>query len=456
MAVANDPLQELLKHAPPASATALAYAPALVDPTAPTFRLGQTGRQPSFNRLSRRGLVAKGGIPVEHFDGIDLMDPAADAPPAAPDRAPAAAAACPSSDSLPLPGGGLKMQSSYYRFTRHAQSAKFAIIPPLDGARQTIAPIAAGKTAWMRSLHDLNAARWRELGYDPADGTSKPDAAVDPVWSGLPVILDHVSGAEDDESELSPRLSELAGRCASPQLVAALRGRSVSGGDDVDVFRLIVELQRLAKQCEHGGLTHDFRHVRHVIDRVREEYKLAVSTNAATMSTRPLADASEEESAQIDAEERDAIREAEARQQERLPLLQQEWCDERKRRQFAQPSPALLAMRRTAQRMIADDRSMIQRQIAAKEAEEAQAATERMAEGYEAALNVLKAQFEAEIAAIRNEFDEKRAALKRQGGQTKPVVRANAMRPPDPKRLWKMGREALILRPGAVVGKTGV
>jgi hypothetical protein len=329
------------------------------------------GRQPSFTHLSDRCLIAKGGIQVPRFKPISL-DSASD------------------SGTGESRRNRLGVQSPYYRLQRHAQSAAFDFSPAAATPSGSIVPFAEGRKAWMRSLRGLHAARWREMGYDPDEEQPREG-----VRAALPVILD---GSEDEDDDLSPQLRRLLGRCPNPVVALVLSEGSMAGCDRRDAHHVVLELQRLLRRCTDPD---DADLVQAALDTVRAEWP----SGAAMAPPRPFFD--------ITDGERSALAAAERRFHEGIRRLQQNWTGARG------PSAALIAMRRTAERMMAGHPdSMIARQIAAKEAEE-------LADGYRTSLEALRSQYEAEKQAIRRAFRETRA---------NPARRRTTRSPADPIR----------------------
>jgi hypothetical protein len=311
-----------------------------------------------------------------------------------------------------------------------------------DGPRPTIAPIAAGRTEWVRSLGDVNAERWKELGYEP-DGPPGGKSPA-PVWARMPVIFDVGAGdgdradPPDGAQQQSPRLERLLGRSPNPFVVRVLGGGSMEGSGEVDVFRAIVELQRLLRLSSMRGYADEMTAVRRGIDTVRAEHRRRLADEEAPDPS--------EAGYEDDPEGQQALAEVDQRFRDQALEVEDEWTSERKVAQLTAPSLALLAMKRTAQRMMAanksNDQSMIARQIAEREAEESIAAGEKLAEGYQAALAQLRKQWEAERAAIRarGQTGRRKDAY---GGQSQ----AKGRRVPTGGSHIKLGRDKMILRP---------
>jgi hypothetical protein len=295
MALTLDPLRDLLDDNPPPSELPLRES---------SLDMKSIGRQPSFAHLSEDCLIAKGGIPVASFKPLDL-----------------------DCDTR------LSIQSSYYRLLRHAQSAPINISATSAAPSGSIVPFAAGRSAWVRSLQDLHAARWREIGYDP------------------------------DEEPVGRRL---LGSCPDPMVALVLGGGSIAGCGSREASRVVLELRRLRDQCTDPD---DVRVIQAALDTVRAESRSGLATTWAD-------------------DERAALAAAERRFHKGIRQLQQNWTNIRK------PSEALLAMRGTAERMMTEGTDSI---IAAKKAEEIEegyrAALEALRSRYEAEKEAVRTAF---------------------------------------------------------------
>jgi hypothetical protein len=251
----------------------------------------------------------------------------------------------------------------------------------------------------------------------------------------MPVILDatpnqddHQSDEEDDASvgegepaaeasrpkdpeELSPMLKALLGRAPDPLVELMLRGGSSVGCDDGEVFRVVVALQHLMKTCASKGHTGDAEAVQSALDTIRAEHRTRNGNQETCVSHLGRDKIWAEKLGEIDGEERLALSQADDKFRLHAAELEAEWTNERRPAQYAKPSAALVAMRRTAQRMAAanKDLSVISKQIAGREAEESRAA--KLSEGYRAALAQLRGEQEAGKVATRRRFHGMRAVL---------------------------------------------
>jgi hypothetical protein len=226
-------------------------------------------------------------------------------------------------------------------------------------------------------------------------------------------------------------------RSSDPLVVHVLGSGSTEGKSEVEVFCAVVELQRLQRLYCTRGYAAGVKAVRRGLDALRAEHRKRIVEEQAS-------DAGED-----DPEEVAALAEADERFRGQALEVEDEWTSEEKVALLNQPSPALLAMKRAAQRMMAanrsNDQSMIARQIAEREAEERLAAGERLAEGYQAALAQLRIQWEAERAVIRAKTH---TARKKDTHPGHPQARAR--RPPTHATAVshvKLVRDKVILKP---------
>jgi hypothetical protein len=364
----------------------------------PTLRLLPIGRQPSFNRLSEAQLITKSGVTISQYEAVCSTDESSDDSPETASHRPLPTKAATSMivsvpASVPI---GLRVQSSYYRFMKPSNATAPSLPLLADpGPPPRIVPIAEGKSAWMSSLRDLIASRWRELGYDPVDPDGKP------VWAGLPVVTDTLIEADEDLRDDDGVIKLLIDDNKNPNVRLALQGGSLAGCDEENFQRTMVELQRIHKECLERGSPGDAARVRNVIDNVKAERR------------------KEDRGSVLAMEESAALEECHARFHAEFARVEGEWANERKQAAFRKPSAALLAMRKAAERLIAaktyDQESGLARQIAEREAEEKRMADEKSAEAKDVELAALKAEYEAARGAILTDFERRRRAKRKLG-----------------------------------------
>jgi hypothetical protein len=121
--------------------------------------------------------------------------------------------------------------------------------------------------------------------------------------------------------------------------------------------------------------------------------------------------------AALKADRKLAMEAADAKFAEDAALLEAEWAGDRRLAAYNKPSPALLALRTTAQRTLAacrfDDAAQIAARIAEREAEESEEASHRMAEDFKGALTRLRAAADAEKEAVARQAEDRIVALER-------------------------------------------
>jgi hypothetical protein len=109
-----------------------------------------------------------------------------------------------------------------------------------------------------------------------------------------------------------------------------------------------------------------------------------------------------------------ALEKCEERFTQELNRVQTEWAGERRQMPFHRPSLALVAMRKTAEKLAAtqsfDPEGSLAKQLAEREMAEARLAQKRIAQTKEAEITEIRAQRDAARAEIIADFERRRKA----------------------------------------------
>jgi hypothetical protein len=189
---------------------------------------------------------------------------------------------------------------------------------------------------------------------------------------------------EQEIPGLPASLAAMIGPGGDPCVEAALKGEALEELSERDRLRAGFILRRILRHCMDRALTEEAATVRTAIDAVK--------------ATEPP----------------EGVEGEDPRMREEIARIEEQWEGESRQAQFARPSAALVAMRKTAQRMIAAgkpvERSLLGKQIAELEAEEERAASERLADAYAAEVEAVKKKYEA--GAIKRIAGKNRAIRK--------------------------------------------
>jgi hypothetical protein len=244
-------------------------------------------------------------------------------------------------------------------------------------------------------------------------------------------IPEEVEKPEEEENlggaDIPPRIAALL-TSRDPLTVAALQGASLVGYSASKVRPVVADVRRLLQKCTAQGLLEESVYVKAVLDAVKGEAcerraPPRISTAKLDAVRAELAEREREFAramAAVNADRQLAMEAVDARLAEDAAALEAEWASDRKMSAYNKPSPALLKMRATAQKMLSvcrfEDAARLAAKIAEKEAEESEEASYRMAEDFRAALARLKAAAEAEREAVNRQAEGKRLAIERKGG----------------------------------------
>ena len=231
---------------------------------------------------------------------------------------------------------------------------------------------------------------------------------------------DDIEAADDEASEedvadecrIPPRLQQLIHHPKESVVYLALCGACITGYHDKTIAYVITELKKYEKECSKHGYTNEANYVRNIINQVTAS---AAEMQSPKKKTSPSKSVTTDKTilrktSGIESARDKALRELDERYAQQGQDLDDEWNSEAMRCKFNKPSPALVAMRRAAQKMAKEDKleenSILRQKIAEKEDEESAAATQKMEQAYAAAVSELKAQYERERRKIMRYYDD--------------------------------------------------
>ena len=235
--------------------------------------------------------------------------------------------------------------------------------------------------------------------------------------------------SEQGSAKIPPKLYELITHPKESVVFLALCGVSIAGYREKTVRYVRKELNNYLNQCVQMGLIEESMYVKNILDKIKNEQeamKNAIEEENEEALNSKLDEVNNEmekrsqywdrQEEQLDAQKEVAMNELEMKKNEAINDLGEEWQSEKMQNKYNKPSPQLVELRRTAQRLIGAHRfqeaAVLSNEIGKREEEETRYAARKMEEDYMVALQRLNEKYLQEKQTLELSFETRRSTIR--------------------------------------------
>ena len=230
--------------------------------------------------------------------------------------------------------------------------------------------------------------------------------------------------SEQGSNRIPPKLYELIVHPKESVVFLALCGVSIMGYRPKTITYVNGELKKYLNKCVKLGLIQESMYVQNIMDRIKQEkqeLKQAQENENEQVIEEQLEEANNEiekrevewsrKKEQLEAQRQLALEELQLKYNNAMEELSDEWCSEKMQTKYNKPSPKLIDLRQTAQRLINvhrfEEAARIAAEIEAQEEAESQAAHQRMEADYKHAIQHLNEKYEQDKKTVELTYQSK-------------------------------------------------
>lgn len=234
--------------------------------------------------------------------------------------------------------------------------------------------------------------------------------------------------SEQGSSRIPDRLKELIVHPKESVTYLALCGVSILGYKESTVSSVYKDLKKYLDQCVQLGYIEESMYVDGIMKKIKDEKKELEKTqtndqveqidekiNQLNEQIDKMTKDHQRNLCSLESEKEVALSEIDVKMDDSLALLEEEWSSEKMQSKFNKPSPKLIEMRQTAQRLIGAHRfeegAALAERIATLEDQESQEAAEKMNSAYQVACERVVKKYSAEKVTVEGSFNDKKASM---------------------------------------------